>query len=133
MGLKPEYKSNAYIAILMVKRFLHWLYENRLIQQNISIRIPSAKTVNQPNLPSVHSKEGISRLLACVNRGNATGKRDYLVLILTAYLGLRSSDICNLRFDNIDWKSNSINIVQLKTDHPLHLPLLPEVGNAIID
>ena len=133
MGLKPEYQSNTYIAILMVKRFLHWLYENRLIQQNIAIRIPSAKTVNQPNLPSVYSKEEISRLLACVDRGNATGKRDYLVLILAAYLGLRSSDICNLRFDNIDWESNCINIIQLKTDHPLSLPLLPEVGNAIID
>lgn len=133
MGLKPEYKSNTYIAILMVKRFLGWLFENRLIQKNIAIRIPGAKTVNQPNLPSVYSKEEISRLLDCVDRGNATGKRDYLVLILAAYLGLRSSDICNLQFDNIDWESNSINIVQLKTDHPLNLPLLPEVGNAIID
>lgn len=133
MELKPEYKSNTYIAILMVKRFLHWLYENRRIPQNIAIRIPSAKTVNQPNLPSVYTKEEISRLLSCVDRGNATGKRDYLVLILAAYLGLRSSDICNLRFDNIDWESNCINIVQLKTDHPLNLPLLPEVGNAIID
>lgn len=133
MGLKPEHKSNTYIAILMIKRFLHWLYENRLIKQNVAIRIPSAKTVNQPNLPSVYSKEEIARLLACVDRGNATGKRDYLVLILAAYLGMRSSDICCLRFDNIDWESNCINIVQIKTDQPLNLPLLPEVGNAIID
>lgn len=133
MGLKPEFKSNTYIAILMVKRFLHWLYENRKIQRDISIRIPSARTVNQPNLPSVYSKEEVSRLLSCVDRGNATGKRDYLVLILAAHLGLRSSDICNLRFDNLDWESNSINIVQQKTDHPLSLPLLPEIGNAIID
>lgn len=133
MELKPEYKSNTYIAILMVKRFLHWLYENRHIHQNIAIRIPSSKIVNQPNLPSVYSKEEISRLLSCVDRGNATGKRDYLVLILAAYLGLRSSDICNLKFDNIDWESSYIKIVQQKTERPLNLPLLPEVGNAIID
>lgn len=133
MELKPEYKSNTYIAILMIKRFLHWLYENRHIQQNIAIRIHSAKVVNQPNLPSVYSKEEISRLLLCVDRGNATGKRDYLVLILAAYLGLRSSDICNLKFNNIDWESSYIKIVQHKTEYPLNLPLLPEVGNAIID
>lgn len=133
MGLKPEHKSNVYIAILMVKRFLHWLYENHLIQQNIAVRIPSAKIVNQPNLPSVYSKEEISRLLASVDRGNTTGKRDYLVLVLASYLGMRSSDICNLRFENIDWESSCINIVQIKTDQPLTLPLLPEVGNAIID
>lgn len=133
MGLKPEFKSNTYIAILMVKRFLHWLYENRKIQRDISIRIPNARAVNQPNLPSIYSKEEVAHLLSCVDRGNATGKRDYLVLILASHLGLRSSDICNLRFENLDWESNSINIVQQKTDHPMSLPLLPEVGNAIID
>lgn len=133
MRLKPEFKSNTYIAILMVKRFLQWLYENKLIQLNVAIRIPSAKVINQPNLPSVYSPKEIAVLLASVDRGNATGKRDYLILILASHLGMRSSDICNLRFENIDWEANNINIVQVKTDQPVSLPLLPEVGNAIID
>lgn len=133
MQLKPEHRSMMYIAVLIVKRFLKWLYENKRITTNIAIRIPSVKTVNQPKIPSVYSKEEIATLLSKVDRGNPKGKRDYLVLMLASYLGMRSSDICKLAFENIDWDCNTINIIQRKTDIPVSLPLLPEVGNAIVD
>lgn len=133
MQLKPEHKSTMYIAVLVVKRFLKWLYENNLIPTNISIRVPKVKVVNQPQLPSIYTKEDIVRLLSKVDRGNAKGKRDYLVIILASYLGMRSSDICDMKFCNIDWDANTINIIQRKTDNPVSLPLLPEVGNAIVD
>lgn len=133
MQLNPEHRSMMYLAVLIAKRFLKWLYENKKITANIAIRIPSIKTVNQPKIPSVYSKDEVTRLLSKVDRGNPKGKRDYLVLILASYLGMRSSDICELTFDNIDWDSNTINIIQRKTDMPVSLPLLPEVGNAIVD
>lgn len=133
MQLKPEHKSSMYVAVLIVKRFLKWLYDSKQISNNISIRIPSVKTVNQPTLPSAYSKDEITRLLSKVDRGNPKGKRDYLVLVLASLLGMRSSDICDLSFKNIDWDSNTINIIQRKTDYPATLPLLPEIGNAIID
>ena len=40
--------------------------------------------------------------------------RDYAMLMLAARLGLRASDIANLKFNNIDWDKNEINIVQQK-------------------
>jgi integrase len=133
MGLKPEHRSMMYLSVLVVKRFLKWLYENKMIHSNIAIRVPSVKTVNQPKIPSVYSKEEITILLSKVDRGNSTGKRDYLVLTLAALLGMRSSDICDLTFNNINWDASTIDFVQRKTDQPITLPLLPEVGNAIID
>ena len=36
------------------------------------------------------------------------------MLMLAARLGLRASDIANLKFNNIDWDKNEINIVQQK-------------------
>jgi integrase len=38
-----------------------------------------------------------------------------------------------LRFENIKWEENIIELEQVKTSNSLNLPLLPEVGNAIID
>jgi integrase len=131
--LPVEHKSNTYIAISVIKRFLKWLYENHYIQSNLSIMIPSGKYTQQSALPSVYSKDEIENILKKVDRGYATGKRDYLVLLLGARLGLRSSDICNLKFENIKWEDNVIELEQVKTSSPLNLPLLPEVGNAIID
>lgn len=61
------------------------------------------------------------------------GKRDYAILLLVAKLGLRISDVRLLRFENIDWHNKRISILQQKTGIPLELPLLEDVGWAIID
>ena len=65
--------------------------------------------------------------------GNPCGIRDYAIILLIARLGLRSSDVANLRFSNIDWESDRIRLTQVKTGNPLELPLLSDVGEAIIN
>ena len=55
------------------------------------------------------------------------------MLLLAARLGLRSSDIVNLKFENIDWGKSEIAIIQQKTKRALRLPLLNDVGEAIIN
>jgi integrase len=59
--------------------------------------------------------------------------RDRAVCIIAMYLGLRGSDIRNLKMGSIDWDGNIISLVQQKTAVPLKIPLLPIVGNAIYD
>lgn len=60
-------------------------------------------------------------------------KRDKAIIMLAFHLGLRESDICNLRFQQIDWHHDRISLNQQKTGEPLILPLLPDVGNALMD
>lgn len=48
-------------------------------------------------------------------------------------LGLRDIDICGLRFSQIDWKNDQIILEQEKTGVTMCLPLLEDVGNAIMD
>ena len=55
------------------------------------------------------------------------------MLLLASRLGLRASDIANLKISNIDWDKNEIKLSQYKTGKPVTLPLLNDVGNAIID
>jgi integrase len=55
------------------------------------------------------------------------------MLLLALRTGLRSVDIINLKLGDIQWKRNTIEIVQSKTGSPLVLPLLTDVGNAIAD
>ena len=52
---------------------------------------------------------------------------------MTAKLGLRSGNICNLKFENIDWEQSRISLVQHKTGRTLTLPLFEDVGLALID
>lgn len=74
-----------------------------------------------------------NHLLASVDRGNPKGKRDFTMILLAARLGLRASDICGIKFENIHWETNTIRLVQKKTKKHIDLPILTEIGNAIID
>ena len=59
--------------------------------------------------------------------------RTRAMMRLALRLGLRDNDICNLLFSQIDWKNDQIVLEQEKTGTTLYLPLLEDVGNAIMD
>lgn len=116
-----------------VRVFLRYLYLNEFIEQDLSRFVTTVKTRTQTKIPSVWEKEDVLKLLAAIDRGNPSGKRDYAIILLVARLGIRVGDVNNLKFENIDWDKKCINIVQSKTHHPVCLPLLKDVGWAIID
>lgn len=84
-------------------------------------------------LPSVYSTEEITAIGNAINRKELGGKRLYAAFLLGAVLGLRRSDIVNLTFSSIDWERNLISLFQEKTKKRVELPLVKEVGNALID
>lgn len=47
--------------------------------------------------------------------------------------GLRSSDICNLKLTDIDWRTASLNIIQKKTGTQISVPFSYESGDALAD
>jgi integrase len=81
----------------------------------------------------VYSGDEVARLLASVDRSTCIGKRDYAILMLAAHLGLRSSDIVNLSFKDIDHMAKTITIIQTKTSRPLTLVMNSDVEEAIAD
>ena len=55
-----------------------------------------------------------------------------IAMVMTGVkMGLRASDVINLKFRDIDWKNRSISIIQEKTKNPLTLPMPVSVGNSI--
>jgi len=65
----------------------------------------------------------VRRLLASVWRRTPRDWRDYTVLHLMAYYGLRPSEIAALRLDAVDWKAGTLRVDQRKTRSILVLPL----------
>jgi len=125
-----------YVAqqLRVMRRFLCSMHEAGDIPEDFSEKLPKIhNATHQSHLPSAFTAEEVEQLLAVVDRNNPAGKRDYAILLLAAKLGLRSGDIRQLRFDHVDWQNNVIRLTQRKTGVPLSLPLLPDVGWAIID
>lgn len=127
-----EYRQAEYIRV--VKLFVKFLFDQGVIDKDYSFVLKRiGKDLKRVRIPSFYTPEEIGMLEASISRSSSIGKRNYAMVMLCSRLGLRVSDVANLGFDNIDWELNTINIVQHKTGNPLSLPLLPEVGDAIID
>jgi integrase/recombinase XerD len=116
-----------------LRSFLRFLYNNQLHPQDLTEVIPSINARKQNRIPSAWSPEHVTKLLEAIDRGNPAGKRDYAMILIVARLGLRSIDLKRLKLDNLKWQENRITLMQSKTSRELHLPLLPDVGWAIID
>jgi len=119
--------------ILTLRSFTKYAYEKGHLPFDFSNKIPKFKSVRQPKLPSVYSKEEIQKLLASVERTSSVGKRNYAIILIATRLGIRAFDIARLQFDNLHWETSAIKLKQSKTGKDLELPLLSDVGNAIID
>ena len=119
------------VGLSIVRYYISFLYANKTLKTNLSACIP--KPTRPSTLPSVYSGEEIQCLLSAVDRKTSLGKRDYAILILSAYMGLRSSDIVNLSFKNIDHITKTISIIQTKTACPAKLVMNKEAEESIID
>lgn len=119
--------------LLHLRKFLGFLYSERVTSEDFSKLFSHVKALRKEKLPSYYSKEEILRLERSIDRSGAFGKRDYAMVLLATRLGLRSSDIRTLQFSNIDWDINEITLIQYKTGRRISLPLLEDVGSAIID
>jgi len=116
------------------RRFMRYLYSTNVVDKDYSYVLSRlGKNLKRVKAPSFYSPEEIRQLEESISRSNSVGKRNYAMVLLCSRLGLRVSDVANLKFSDIDWESSRISIIQYKTGNPLTLPLLPIVGNAIID
>lgn len=77
-------------------------------------------------------KDELVAIKQVLNNPNSTvNLRNKAIVTILLYTGLRRCDVANLKLNNIDWDNETINIIQLKTNNPLELPMLTPVGNAL--
>jgi site-specific recombinase XerD len=92
--------------------------------------IPGFASWQLSSVPRFLVAEDVERLIgSCTD--DASGLRDRAVLLLLARLGLRASEVAQLKFTDIDWRNGSITVCG-KGRRQDSLPLPQEVGNAIL-
>ena len=127
--------STRYIATLVsvLKIFLGLLFTEELVTADLRSCLPHVRVMRQAFVPSSWKVEDVQKMLDSIDRNNPEGKRDYAIVLLVTRLGLRVSDIRNLRLGNLNWTRKNITITMFKTKRPLKLPLLDDVGWSLID
>jgi integrase/recombinase XerD len=130
-----EDKAVKYIGVFLYvfRKFFSFLYERGYTAYDLVPMLPKVRTPRNASIPYVWSKTDIQKLLGAIDRADPKGKRDYAILLLAIRLGLRIGDIRSLKQSSIDWNRKTINLIMSKTGQPIELPLLKDIGWAIID
>lgn len=129
-GESPVYTKHRLATLRFYFRFLR---QNGILEYDWSFAVPKVIAPKNLNVPALWEKEDLERLLKGIDRGNPTGKRDYAIILLVVELGLRISDVSELRLESLKWERNELELIQHKTGNRMTQPLLEDVGWAIID
>jgi len=75
----------------------------------------------------------VERVVNSQDVGTTTGIRNKAILALLAVYGLRSSEIIDLRLDDVQWRRRVLYVHRRKCDDALELPLTAQVGKALLE
>ncbi len=116
--------NNKIFVISSIRALLQYLFKENILATDLSLCLQEFKYSRGVKLPSVYSKKEVLQIETSIQRSDATGKRNYAMMLLATRLGLRASDIAYLSFSNIDWEQSIITLCQYKTGKEIKLPLL---------
>ena len=119
--------------LFILRHFFNYLYDEKYIIFSGKELFPVIVSNKRERILSFYSEAEIKKLISYVSNHTAKGKRDLLIVLLAAELGIRSGDICRLKISDIHWERNTIEFIQFKTKVFNQLPLLENIKFALID
>lgn len=122
--------KNAYNA--RIRKFLFYLGDEGYLNNPMLFVALNRTSAPKETIVVVLSQTEIEQLNAELSSEESVlSLRKKAMLLLGLKMGMRSSDIVNLKFDNVDWQTASIRFIQSKTSVEVNLPMPTEVGNAL--
>ena len=129
----PFHKGDMGHTVHALRIFIDFLVSSGIVN-NTDLSVPLRKpAAARKHVAPCFTHDEVLIIMNQADRNSPIGKRDYAIIYLASHTGLRAIDIANLRFKDIDWINDKINIIQKKTGGYLSLPLESDTGNAIAD
>lgn len=125
-----ERHSGGIVTTTMVS-FLRYLVTAGRCSADLVGAVPKVPSWRLGKLPPYLAPEAIDRIIGTCASDTPRKCRDRAILLLLARLGLRASDIVNLRLDDIDWAAGQVRVLG-KGRREARLPLPQEVGDALL-
>ena len=99
---------------------------------SIGESIQGPRLFAQEQLPFGPSWQDVNKIVNSTETQAAFDMRDRAILILFSTYGLRSSEVSNLKLDDINWERNQIEVRREKQSKLQTYPLTAILGNALI-
>jgi integrase/recombinase XerD len=118
-------------VVSVLRGFFNYGERLGLCQHLLSMALSSPRTYQNEDLPSFVPWDVVQAILTEKKNGSGMAIRDYAVLLLLSVYGMRSSEVANLKLEDIDWQKERLYLHRAKNCKPQIMPLLPIVGDAL--
>lgn len=117
-----------------LRSFLRYLHAEKLVRTDLSPLVSGPIMYKFEDIPRAFTEQQVKALLETTRQDKTpTGLRDHAILMLLSTYGLRAGEVVRLRLDDIDWRADRLRVRQSKSGAESFLPLLPPVGEALLN
>jgi site-specific recombinase XerD len=132
--LQDEHKTfkgkSSYLTI--IRRFIIFLEDIGYIESKHLHLCIEPGCAPEEAVVDILTEDQCNRIEQCRGSSDSPIELRRIAMVITGVkMGLRASDVINLKLKDIDWTNRSISIIQKKTKTSLMLPMPISVGNAI--
>lgn len=117
----------------ILRGLFRWLFSQGRIERDWAQALRSPRSYQLAHTPRALPPKDALRLLENIDRSQRGGKRDFSICLLAASLGVRASEIAQLRLQDLDWRKQAVRFEQVKTGNVLYLPLSESLVAALAD
>lgn len=114
------------------RAFLQYAEKRDWCRAGVAASIMVPRVYAQETIPAGPSRNDVSRLLASTEGDRPMDIRDRAILMLLIVYGIRASEVCQLRLDDLDWEQEQIQIRRPKVLRRQLFPLSRTVGDTIV-
>ena len=126
---KPHSRGRAQSIATATRAFLRFLVATGQCPMGRDYAVPGFANWQLASVPKFLGADDIDRTIAaCEGEG---WLRDKAIILLLARLGLRASEVADLRLADVDWRNGCITVAG-KSRREERLPLTQEVGDTMI-
>lgn len=121
-------KSSLFWVVSNFRPFLVFTGRRDLVE---AIRLAG---IRRPHpILTIIDDDDVQRIVTACASSGVVSARDAAITLLALLTGLRSCDIIDLRLGDIDWRSQTISIIQQKTRNPVTLPLMDVLMARLVE
>jgi len=119
-------------CVASLRSFFRYAAIRKWCAANIGEAIDAPRLYTFSGLPTGPSWTQVQQLITGIGQERPADIRNRAIITLLAVYGFRSSEVCRLRLDDLDWERELILLSRTKQHREHQYPLVREVGEAIL-
>lgn len=119
-------------CVASLRSFFRYAGMRKWCAPNVGEAIDAPRLYTLAGLPAGPSWSQVRQLITGIGQEQPADIRNRAIITLLAVYGFRSSEVCRLSLDDLDWQRELIHLSRTKQRREHQYPLVREVGEAIL-